>query len=34
MFAGLWWVNEVYAVRKLERSLTQIRSGEVEAPQF
>jgi hypothetical protein len=34
IFAGLWWVNEVYAVRKLERSRTQILSGEVEAPQF
>jgi hypothetical protein len=33
IFAGLWWVNEVYAVRKLERSRTQILSGLDDAPQ-
>jgi hypothetical protein len=34
IFGGLWWVNEVYAVDKLERSRTQILSGNEGAPQY
>ena len=27
LFAGIWWMNEVYAVRKLERMRAQVTSG-------
>lgn len=33
IFAGLWWVNEVYAVRELQKSRTQILSGMDDVPQ-
>ncbi len=27
LFAGIWWMNEVYAVRKIERMRAQLTSG-------
>jgi hypothetical protein len=33
VFAGVWWLNEVYGVRKLQRSRTQILSGMDDMPQ-
>ncbi|HXA07009.1 MAG TPA: hypothetical protein VNY30_19315 [Bryobacteraceae bacterium] len=30
IFAGIWWLNEIYGVRKLERMRAQVTFGTAE----